>query len=1076
MNDYSLMFELNNVESHEYICGADEECSNGYFVKMCSPFLTPPTKVMSLMGDVEIFDALVLTWTLCSIAVSMMITYAIVGGFRDLVVELLFFVLPYGKEGQGGLLGRILRWWHRWTPRKEAVYRTKYLQTIAQKLFGPKPHDFNGSFRLREWRDNEQKPHPNAAARRSEASSAISWFIGLCGYMPYNMGTSSREQGQDGERLYYSLRDLKLEAQEDIITEYHMLKMVDVDYYYDMPEILQLGRPVMMYTFVPKDAAGVTSDGTFTMADDKVHHRLNGGGDYQHQLWDYGADFISVTRPAGGLFGFLGLRVETVVYSCTQKDAEASHRIIYLEPIVRLVGKPWVLRTLESKPLRRMRLSSGNVNCVRVHDGEDLMYSLSYRDQPVAARIPCTQFTNVLMRQREVTKKLGPGKTLPIGDIARDLKPRWDQHAVMLSTLLSEPDFDAWLMVNSTLTEKVPDVQYVAATPIHYQPLIELSKIEIVAREFAPCPWSIFAVIPAECHSNDVLTVAGRIAGPHNRVVPHYKFEEYAQEFVALVVPEPGIGIPISYADVIEEQDGPFQRARNHQEEPMTDLIPEVKIKAFQKREFYPEMKDPRNISQVPTGHTLALSGYTYAFKREVLKEQDWYQPGRTPREIAERMAEFVAPHSCVAETDFSRFDGTVSRWLRTNVEFACYLRWVKPCHKRDLHEMLVSELDAKGKTQHGVNYEADGSRLSGSPLTTDGNSIINAYSMYCSLREHGYLQKEALKYIGMIFGDDNVTLDIPTIEPTCAGLGLKVKVKRIKSGNSVGYLGRIFVDPWTTVTSVQDPVRTLGKINVTLAPAHIPLEVAARAKMQGYLVSDAHTPLIGVWARCMFEAFDTEHVRLQAASLSKQQQAEMVKDLPYAGRNGSWPQDPAERDIMETVVSERTGVPVVDIRHFEEMIIGTAGKTTTEVLNRMANCLLDSAEQSAVNGSGVEMVDNNGVIYPAEASNDEGLAYLNGMYELFGESADGVKRMPINNIKFSMYAERGRTIAPATVATWMEVGERNIPAGHHIVRPLLIHVFQQFLRPPGENEAPPILCNGLRDQKITLRLQPSSI
>ena len=74
-----------------------------------------------------------------------------------------------------------------------------------------------------------------------------------------------------------------------------------------------------------------------------------------------------------------------------------------------------------------------------------------------------------------------------------------------------------------------------------------------------------------------------------------------------------------------------------------------------------------------------------------------------------------------------------------------------------------------------------------------------------------------------------------------------------IPKGEFVPFLGRIFLDPWSTSNSIQDPQRTLPKIHLTCSEDTIPLEVAAVNKAMGYKVNDEHTPIIGAFCNMIF-------------------------------------------------------------------------------------------------------------------------------------------------------------------------------------------------------------------------------
>ena len=179
---------------------------------------------------------------------------------------------------------------------------------------------------------------------------------------------------------------------------------------------------------------------------------------------------------------------------------------------------------------------------------------------------------------------------------------------------------------------------------------------------------------------------------------------------------------------------------------------------SFQKKEPYTKYNWPRNISTVPTDHTIRLSTYTYALKQDRLKKCDWYLPCLTPIEISNKFHLFCQTHEKVDETDHDKFDGRISRWIRLNVEHPIYHRHFRREFSKELGDLLARELGAPGRTKNGVKYEPECSRLSGSPLTTDGNTIINAFVGYCCGRMRGMTPVQAWQEIGLCYGDDGLS------------------------------------------------------------------------------------------------------------------------------------------------------------------------------------------------------------------------------------------------------------------------------------------------------------------------------
>ena len=233
------------------------------------------------------------------------------------------------------------------------------------------------------------------------------------------------------------------------------------------------------------------------------------------------------------------------------------------------------------------------------------------------------------------------------------------------------------------------------------------------------------------------------------------QMRKVAKDFVRHLVPIAGTGRPYPLTYVEEQQTKPFQRARNDANRYHDEFT--MMVKAFQKKEAYNAPNYPRNISTVPHTQNVKLSSYTYAFKASVLQHVPWYMPTHTPAEIADAVQNLATSSTELVETDYSKFDGTFLRFMRVCVEFAIYKRWVHLDHLPELTTLLANEIQAPAVTRLGIKYDPDCSRLSGSALTTDGNSIANAFVSYLAGRVAGMDDDEAWSWIGIVYGDDGL-------------------------------------------------------------------------------------------------------------------------------------------------------------------------------------------------------------------------------------------------------------------------------------------------------------------------------
>lgn len=405
---------------------------------------------------------------------------------------------------------------------------------------------------------------------------------------------------------------------------------------------------------------------------------------------------------------------------------------------------------------------------------------------------------------------------------------------------------------------------------------------------------------PYLCESTDMGAVELRLNRIRNRKTPE-GFDKYAREFVAKVVSSSWLPYlePHSYEYVQGKLNKPHQR---HRIERVVTTLRDVAcvVNAFVKAEAYAEPKDPRNISAVDMSSVLKLSRYTYRAKEEVFSKMHWYMPCKTPVEIATTLHTFCNKHKVVAETDFSRFDGTISEWLRENVEVAVYARLFP--HHPEVAELVRREFHAKCYTRTGIRYDPQGSRLSGSPLTTDGNTLIAGFVDYCALRGSMGVDM-AWDNIGLHFGDDGVSRNIGDMERVARQLGLSLKLEA-KEFN-VGFLGRIFPDPQRSTTSFQDPRRVWPKI--TVVSSNHDMLARFRSKCAAYVISDPNTPLLSTYCKKVCEL-------VPEGKMYHDEMGYLFQLWP----DTTWPYDELDSDAAECAISEMTSVPIHTLREMD--------------------------------------------------------------------------------------------------------------------------------------------------------------
>jgi hypothetical protein len=271
-------------------------------------------------------------------------------------------------------------------------------------------------------------------------------------------------------------------------------------------------------------------------------------------------------------------------------------------------------------------------------------------------------------------------------------------------------------------------------------------------------------------------------------------------------------------------------------------------IASFQKGEAYGKITDPRNISNVSTNHKLTYSSYTYVLA-DHLKKMPWYAFGLNPRKLGHRMNQVCRGARSVLPSDFSRFDGSLSKPLR-DFERSILARFFNPVHHDEVLQMHERQVKCRGYTKFGVGYDIGYSRLSGSPDTALFNSLINALIAYTAYRVMGKEPQAAYDSLGLYGGDDGLSPDmsVDAYSYVCKKYGLKFTGEPVEHG-PVTFLGRTYHCPWADCSSTIDMPRCLSKLHFTVSNEQ-DVAVIMYRKALSLQFTDPHTPLLGSWAR----------------------------------------------------------------------------------------------------------------------------------------------------------------------------------------------------------------------------------
>jgi hypothetical protein len=118
-------------------------------------------------------------------------------------------------------------------------------------------------------------------------------------------------------------------------------------------------------------------------------------------------------------------------------------------------------------------------------------------------------------------------------------------------------------------------------------------------------------------------------------------------------------------------------------------------------------------------------------------------------------------------------------------------------------------------------------------------NSMANAYIAYCAYRLSGLSKEASFKAIGPKYGDDGLDNSRGHFVQASKELGMKLKI--FAPGRNVGFLGRVYLDVYTSDTTMSGPLKVLKRACVVNKRN----PTAFSDRVNGYLVTDSHVPLV---------------------------------------------------------------------------------------------------------------------------------------------------------------------------------------------------------------------------------------
>ncbi|AAO60068.1 RNA-dependent RNA polymerase [Macrobrachium rosenbergii nodavirus] len=749
--------------------------------------------------------------------------------------------------------------------------------------------------------------HKTSGAVRDAARNLITSAITSLGMDKYEISPGGHTVDEQlASHRHYAVNDLHRASADDAVKENAVIVAIDTDYYLRDPSIyFSNNNPFILHTFQPITVAGKDGDVRFTISDNQVDYRVDGGGRWQHKVWnwcDYG-EFLYLKNILGILsinwwLSFFGIR--KVIYQKIQHARPwvdcPNRALVWGLPQFTRYMITWLPIEMNARELSRVNYqcaSRPGWNCLVDHTSTKLVASIGREGNDCHVELAKEDLDVVLglSTMQSVTSRL--------------LQMGYKQPQT-LATVCQFYNSAAYDILSCSIVARP------SQPPVHWPLASEIDQPTTSFRNYSNNIVTCGNLCPQlkrwEVLSN---SLEHRVTMVANNKVPTPRIARFAEEYVRLVVPEANVGVPYSLEDARKELDKPTQVNAVNQIWETVDMEVRRLIEAFVKNE--PTNKSGRIISSFADSRfLLKFSTYTLAFRDEVLHAEHnrhWFCPGLTPNEIADKVCDYVRGVATPAEGDFSNFDGRVSAWCQENVMNAVYHRWFNRKFSKELQKytsMLVS-CPARAK-RFGFQYEPGVGVKSGSPTTCDLNSVLNNFTQYAAVRltKPDLSPQEAFEQTGLSFGDDSLFDKQYQLRwnYVVEQLGMELKVEPFDPSNGVTFLARVFPDPYSTNTSFQDPLRTWRKLNMTSRTC-VPVESAALDRVSGYLVTDKYSPVTSEYCHMIERCY----MNTAESVTRRRQRKDCDREKPYwLVSGGAWPQREGDYELMMRVTAARTG------------------------------------------------------------------------------------------------------------------------------------------------------------------------
>lgn len=688
------------------------------------------------------------------------------------------------------------------------------------------------------------------------------------------------EMADTHEMHRYWLSDAYVQDRRDQNTP-TVTMCINADYYHNIP--MELGRDdsiFVFHTLNPIRAASDSHDHNGAYYFDKhnnFNHITNTKTVYTHPLWNYNTTHVAHNNL---------LKRTRTIYKLHMVQYNELRAMVVLAPIRTIHG--WI-------PMMLDHLLIGTPELCRFKPNQDGFTRIDTNDQPQTSSIAITNTTTdirILTRQLDGLRSIynrNP-QTFTIGTVQTNAKLPREAATIIADYIARFPDH-----------EFVPISHGVRVYEIcEENPIEPKTPLRAVAT-----PLYSLAYAPTQTKNNEEACILGRMKKPYKESTATRKLNRMMYEFTDFLHGDCGRPQLQMYdiETVYERQHRPTQRAILNRA--INEDDPEI-VKLFLKREAYQKATDPRPIAILPGQWKLHYSRVIYALADTISENCEWYAFGKKPREIAELIAHYCSEATTANLTDFSRFDGSIRTMLR-NLDDIIITTFFHTMHRQTARDLYAKQLNAKIRSKNGAETMSEGVQLSGSADTALFNSIRCKFIAYVGMRLEGHTPDEAYYAHGLYGGDDGITFDAnPDTHVAAANAwGLTLEIETLHRGDpGVNFLSRYYgPDVWGgDPNSCCDIKRQTVKIHTSpQLPDNVTPAQILYTKLQGFYLSDKHTPIIGWLATYAIEKLH------KPAELSEEHLRTIRSWNWQPDETDQYPNSPAEWmvDLLQTQMPE---------------------------------------------------------------------------------------------------------------------------------------------------------------------------